>query len=159
MRSLAAWVKRRKLRLITSRGAQRNLRRNLAIFALKPGYPILQKPTMTILRRHFSSPRSSLPSTSSQLPPVPAFDPHSHTAGTYAADLADLRRGFIEREKKQKKRSYVRSVLRLSFVLISSVVLATYMANVAVTYDKEQRVIHLMEERKRLRGKLEKLEN
>ncbi|KNC99945.1 uncharacterized protein SPPG_05318 [Spizellomyces punctatus DAOM BR117] len=71
------------------------------------------------------------------------------TIGTYASQLS---RDRIDRlAPLPRKRSYGWSVLRVASFILGSVVLATYMANVAVTHDKEQRVIALLEERRKLR--------
>ncbi|KAJ3148270.1 hypothetical protein HDU89_004867 [Geranomyces variabilis] len=56
-----------------------------------------------------------------------------------------------------RKRAYGWSVLRVATIILTSVVLATYFANVAVTRDKEQRVMALLNERRALREEEEEL--
>ncbi|KAJ3150058.1 hypothetical protein HDU86_006782 [Geranomyces michiganensis] len=56
-----------------------------------------------------------------------------------------------------RKRGYGWSVLRVATIILTSVVLATYFANVAVTRDKEQRVMALLNERRALREEEEEL--
>ncbi|KAI8998102.1 hypothetical protein BC832DRAFT_595159 [Gaertneriomyces semiglobifer] len=79
--------------------------------------------------------------------------PHTLTKGTYEAAL----RAHFPTPQAVKPRSYGWSALKVASIILGSVVVATYMANVAVTHEKEQRVIHLLDVRRKLREEEQEL--
>ncbi|TPX60413.1 hypothetical protein PhCBS80983_g01786 [Powellomyces hirtus] len=89
--------------------------------------------------------------------PPPADTIESYAAAIRAQQQQMRRPGGFGGPAIPKKRSYGWSVLRVATIILSSVVLATYMANVAVTHDKEQRVVALLAERRKLREEEQEL--